>query len=214
MALTLPKGIVFGFAPITATSNPVTGFTRASPAVATGTTVATGSVVVIRSPNWTALNNRVSVVDATKGLSGIDTTDTVTFPGTSGAGELFVAGPFVNFSQQGEPSSAGGEQQFWTGQLLEDRSGRQIQLPTFKNVKTLTLPLYYDASLPWYNAAKAVDSRGEPVAVRMLLANGDAIYNYGYMSFDSDPTIAANTPMGNVATFSFLSESTLVRAAV
>uniref|UniRef100_UPI003CDF86EB Tail tube protein n=1 Tax=Xanthomonas phage phiXacJX1 TaxID=3374911 RepID=UPI003CDF86EB len=212
MALTLPKGIVFGFAPITSTTSSVTGVTRAAPPVATGTMLTAGTTVLVRSNTWTGINNRISVVDANKALQGFDTTDTTTYPGTSGPVELITVGAFVNFTQQGEPSTSGGDQQFWNGQLLEDRSGRQLAIPTFKNAKTLTLPLYMDTSLPWYAAAKAADARGEPVAVRMLLPNGDASYNYGYMSFDGDATITANAPITNVATFTFLSDSTLVEA--
>lgn len=212
MSLTLPKGIQFGFASLLDSPSAVTGFTSADPAIATGSTVAAGSVVVVGSNGWPILNNRVSVVGDAEELLGIDTTEAALFPGTSGAGTLRVAGDFTNFTQQGDPTTSGGEQQFWNGILLEDPLGRQISLPTFKNAKTLTIPLYYDADEPWYKAAQVVDARGEPVVLRARMLNGDALYWYGYLSFDADPSMASNTPMGNTAVFTIIGASTLVKA--
>jgi hypothetical protein len=82
-------------------------------------------MVVIELPGWPALNNRATRAGAeatgSVELLGIDTTDTVLFPGTSGAGVLRKAGAFVDLDQQGDPTTAGGEQQYWSGTLLEDR---------------------------------------------------------------------------------------------
>ena len=119
----------------------------------------------------------------------------------------------IDLDQQGDPTTAGGEQQYWSGTLLEDPTGRQIQIPTFKNAKTITIPLYYDPSKPWYPALKTVDAKGEPVVLRAKLAGGDVLYWYGYLSYDGDPTMAANTPMGTTATFTALADSILVEAA-
>lgn len=79
--------------------------------------------------------------------------------------------------------------------------------------KVLTLPLYFDPTLPWYAAAKAADAKGMPLILRAKLPGGDTLYRYGYMSFDGDPTITANNPMGNTMTFTALTDSTLVEAA-
>lgn len=75
------------------------------------------------------------------------------------------------------------------------------------------MPLYYDPTLPWYAAAKAVDAKKEPVILRVKLPDGDALYYYGYLSFDGDPSLSMNNPMGNAMTFSALGEPTLVEAA-
>jgi len=218
MSLKLPKGVQFGFASVLATAIAATGFSKAAPAVATVPTgsVDEGEVVLIQVAGWPLLNNKVAVAgDETAGalpLLGTDTTDATLFGGTSGAGTLLIAGEFTDFTQQGDPSTSGGDQQFWQGTLLEDPTGRQISIPTTKNAKTMTLPLYYDPSLPWYGAAKAADARGEPVILRAKIPGGDVLYWYGYLSFDGDPTIASSTPMGNTMTFTALSESTLVEA--
>jgi len=218
MALKLPKGIQFGFASVLSSAIAATAFSKANPTVATVPTgtVDEGEVVLIQLAGWPLLNNKVAVAgEETAGalpLLGADTTDATLFPGVSGPGTLLVAGEFVDYTQQGDPSSSGGDQQYWQGTLLEDPTGRQISIPTTKNAKTLTLPLYYDPKLPWHAASKAVDARGEPIILRCKIPGGDVLYWYGYMSFDGDPTIASNTPMGNTMTFTALSESTLVEA--
>ncbi|WP_058358297.1 phage tail tube protein [Xanthomonas translucens] len=217
MALTLPKGIQFGFAPLVPTvSRPATALSNAKPTAATWATGSTvipdGTPVLLKASGWPLANNKVAVVSGNL-LLGVDTTDPQLFPvAKAGTVSAVTTGAFTDFTQQGEPTSSGGEQQFWTGMMLEDPLGRQISLPTFKNAKTLTIPLYFDPSEAWYDKAKTTDAKGEPVVLRAKMPNGDALYWYGYLSFDADPTIAANTPMGNTATFTIIGESTLVRA--
>lgn len=222
MALKFPKGTQFGFAKVLATSIAATAISKADPAVATVTTgaVAENDVLLIEVPGWPLINNRVAQAgDVTTGASdsvkmhGIDTSSTVLFPSDSGAAKLYKADTFVDFTQQGEPSMSGGEQQFWNGQFLEDPTGQQLSVPTYKNARVLTIPLYYDPKLPWYKAAKEVDAIGKPVVLRAKLPGGDVQYRYGYLSFSADPSIANNAPNSNTATFTQLAESTLVEAA-
>lgn len=214
MALKMPKGVQFGFAQLdTADALPVTGFTSAKPTVATGVTAAAGTIVVVGAPGWPGINNIATELGAAGVLLGVDTSNQRLYPsGTSGAGDVKVVGDFVDFTQQGDPTTSGGDQQFWNGQLLEDPTGRQLSIPTFKNAKVFTIPLYYDPSLPWYAAAKEVDAIGEPVVLRCKIPGGDTLYRYGYLTFDGDPTMTANTPMGNTVTFTALGDSVLVEA--
>lgn len=218
MSLKLPKGTQFGFATLSTAKIAASGFSKAAPSVASvaSGTVATGEVVLVGVPGWPMLNNRIAEAGVASAgsvpLLGTDTTDASLYAGTSGAGTVQVADDFVDFTQQGDASTAGGDQQYWSGVLLEDPTGRQIQIPTTKNAKTLTLPLYFDPKLPWYSAAKSVDAKGEPVILRAKLPGGDRLYWYGYMSFDGDPSISSNNPMGNTMSFTALSDSTLVEA--
>lgn len=214
MALKMPKGAQFGFAQLdTATPLPVTGFTSADPTVASGVTAAEGTIVVVGAPGWPAINNVATELGEDGVLLGVDTSNLRLFPtGTSGAGELRTVADFVDFTQQGEPTTSGGDQQFWNGQLLEDPTGRQLSIPTFKNAKVFTLPVYFDPALPWYKAAKEADALGDPVVLRCKLPGGDVLYRYGYLTFDGDPTMTANTPMGNTVTFTALGDSVLVEA--
>lgn len=218
MALTLPKGIQFGFAALTKASNAaVASVTPGNPTVivyeAGATQPPADAVILTKASGWPLLNNKVSRLGDNDELLGIDTSDADLFPaGGYGIVETITAGAFTDFTQQGDPTTSGGEQQFWTGTLLEDPLGRQISLPTFKNAKQLTIPLYFDPSEPWYAAAKRFDAKGEACVLRAKMPNRDVLYWYGYLSFDADPSIAANTPMGNTATFTIIGESTLVPA--
>lgn len=218
--LKFPNGAVFGLSTAIAAAITASAVSNANPAIATVPTgsIETGDVLVMQSA-WTLANNAVAAAGTvtvgatdTVQLLGLNSSDATLYETGDAAMKLLVASAFVDFSQQGDPSTSGGEQQFWTGQFLEDKSGRQVSVPTFKNAKTLTLPLYYDPALPWYAAAKAAAVKKEPVVLRCKLPDGDALYWYGYLSFDSDPSIAANNPMGNTMTFTALGESSLVEA--
>lgn len=219
--LKFPNGAVFGISTAVSAAIAASAVTNAVPAVATVPTgtVDTGDVLIIQSA-WPLLNNGVAqagtvVVGATDTvpLRGTDTVDATLFPAGQAGASVMIASDFVDFSQQGDPSTSGGEQQFWTGTFLEDPTGQQLSVPTFKNAKVLTLPLYFDPNLPWYAAAKAADAKKQPVVLRCKLPDGDALYRYGYLSFDSDPSMNANTPMGNTATFTSLGRAFLVEAA-
>lgn len=221
MSLKFPDGAVFGISTLLAAAVSASAVSNANPAVAT---VPTGTIdegdVLVMTSAWPGLNNCVSqsgtvTVGATDTvqLRGIDSTDTDLYPAGEADLKLAVASGFVDFSQQGDVSTSGGEQQYWQGRFLEDRSGRQISVPTIKTAKVLTLPLFYDPKLPWYAAAKAADAKKEPIVLRCKLPGGDVIYRYGYLSFDGDPTLTAANPMGNTMTFTALNESTLVEAA-
>lgn len=222
MSLKFPNGAVFGISTAVSAAIAASVISNANPAVAT---VPTGSFqegdVLILTSGWPLLNNGVAQAgDVTVGandtvqLRGVDTSDATLFPAGAGALKLALAGDFVDFSQQGDPSTSGGEQQFWTGTFLEDPTGQQLSVPTFKNAKVLTLPLYFDPNLSWYAAARAADAKKRPVVLRCKLPDGDALYRYGYLSFDGDPSMSANNPMGNTATFTSLGRSYLVEAAV
>lgn len=216
MALRLPRGIQFGFARLDDTKKhkvaTVTGGTATKitfdPSVTTPP--ADDSVLLFEATGWPAANNKVGRIDASDNLQGINTSAPELYPaGAFGASSVTEIQEWTDFTQQGEPSTSGGEQQFWQGTLLEDPAGRQISIPTFKNAKTLTLPLYFDPSLPWYDKAKLADAIGKPVVLRAKMP-AETLYWFGYLSFDGDPTIQANTPMGSTMTFTALQESTIV----
>lgn len=223
MSLKFPNGAQFGISTAIAAAIAATAVSNANPAEASGIT--TGSfveddILVITSTSPMINNLVVAAGDVTAGatdtvqLRGLDTTDATLYDLSDSTVSLAKASGFVDLNQQGDPSTSGGEQQFWTGTFLEDRTGQQISVPTFKNAKVLTIPLYYDPKAPWYAAAKAADLKKVPVVLRCKLPDGDAIYRYGYLSFDADPTIVANNPMGNTATFTSLGAAVLVEATV
>ncbi len=218
MALKFPNGAQFGIATAIGASIAVSEISNSNPAEITtaADALSEGDVVVITSDHGMLNNLATEVGEVAAGVAellGLDTSDTGIYDIDAATVSVQKASAFIDFTQQGAPSTSGGDQQFWQGVFLEDRLGRQISVPTFKNAKVITLPLYFDPALPWYAAAKKADIRKHPTVIRCKLPDGDTIYRYGYVSFDSDPTMQANNPMGNTATFTSLGESILVEAS-
>lgn len=218
MTIKFPNGAVFGISTALSDVIPASAVSNDNPAEATvaGGAVVKDDVLVIES-NWPLLNNAVSVAgDVVSGavpLLGLDTTDTTLFPAGKAAARLFKASGFVDVDQQGDASTSGGESKEWTGTLLEDPLGREISIPIGLTAEKLTLPLYYDPKKPWYATLKAAAVKRKPVVLRCRLSDGDAIYRYGYLSFNSSPSMNANNPMQNQMAFTSLGEATLVEAA-
>ena len=134
MALTFPDGAIVGFSTATAAPIPFTAITNAAvPEITTAGSIAEDSILVVQS-GWPSLNNRAVVAGATLSteteLIGINTTDTELFPAGRGVGTVAIASSFVDFSQQGELTSGGGEPQLYTGKWLEDPLGQEFQGPS------------------------------------------------------------------------------------
>lgn len=222
MALKFPDGSVIGFSTQIAAPIAFTAITNAANPVITH---ASGSfseddVLVVQS-GWALANRRIMLANAatsgggptTTALKGIDTTDTDLYPVGKGVGTVAVASSFVDFSQQGELTSAGGEPQTYTGKWLEDPLGQEFQVPIGQTARTYSLPLDYDASLPWYEAAKTVTRKRQPVAIRIALPDGDTIYEYGYVHFNPGMNLQSGNPIKNAVTFYLLgTEGTLIEA--
>ncbi|WP_293708668.1 MULTISPECIES: phage tail tube protein [unclassified Stenotrophomonas] len=217
MALKFPNGSVFGISTALSAAIPVSAISNANPAEATVTTgaVATDDVLVIAS-GWPLINNSVTVAGEVSAgdvpLRGLDTSDVTLFPAGKAAATFYKASSFVDVDQQGDPSTSGGESKEWTGTLLEDPLGREISIPIGLTAEKLTLPLYYDPKKPWYAALKAAAVKRAPVVLRCKLSDGDEIYRYGYLAFNSNPSMNANNPMQNQLTFTSQGEATLVEA--
>ena len=219
MALKFPNGSQFGISTAISSVIAASAITNSNPAEVTTASgaLSVGDVVVIESSH-PMLNNLAAQVGTVTGteskLLGLDTSDTSIYDGLGSARvRLFKASGFVDFTQQGDPTMSGGEQQFWSGVFLEDRTGQQISVPTYKNAKSITIPLYFDPDAEWYEAARKADLKKSPVVLRCKLPDGDVIYRYGYLSFDAEPNMAANSPMTNTATFTALGRAILVEAA-
>lgn len=162
--------------------------------------------------SWVDANERVFLTGAPDGnnvpLRGLNSTRADRYPAGEGAGSIRIASDFISLSQVTTVEKTGGEQQFFTWQYLEDRSGRQRQRPTFKNAKAITLTLDYDPALAWYEALVEADATKDPVVLRATLPNGVVFYYYVYPSFDGDPSMTINENMDNTATFSLISDFT------
>jgi hypothetical protein len=205
-----PNGTVFSVSTAIAAPTTITAISNANPAVASDATPPTvGTFGVISSP-WSGLNNRVSrVATVVAGTSfvieGFDTSSTTDYPATSNTGTFAAVSSWVTLSQVTNIAKSGGTQQYFTWQYAEDPHNTQIQRPTFKNAKTLTLTLDYDPALAWYAALQAADKAQVPVVLKAVLPSGAILLYYAYPSFDSDPSMALNKNMDNIATFSQIS---------
>lgn len=215
MASFFPNGTIFSVSKALIGGGNIDSISNANPAVATadtsGFTVSAEDIVVLKS-SWSDVNDRVFRASAASApsvtLEGLDATDTIRFPSGGGAGSLLVVDNWVQLSQVRESAKAGGEQQYFQWQYLEDRSRQQKQRPTFKNAKTLTLTLDYDPALAWYSELDKLDMVGDAVVLRALLPNGAILLYYVYPSFDADPSLPMNENMTNTATFSQISRFT------
>ena len=217
MALTFPDGSVIGFSTAIAAPIPFTAITNAAvPEITTAGSIAEDSILVVQS-GWPSLNNRAVVAGATLSteteLIGVDTTDTTLYPAGRGIGTVAIASSFVDFSQQGELTSAGGEPQLYTGKWLEDPLGQEFQVPIGQSARSYSLPLDYDKDLPWFEAAKTVSRKRKPVVIRIALPGGDMIYEYGYLHFNPGLNMQSGNPIKNAVNFYLLgTEGTLIEA--
>lgn len=217
MALKFPDGSVIGFSTAVAVAIPFTAITNAVvPEITHAGLIATDEILIVQS-GWPSLNNRVAVAGETVAteteIIGINTTDTALFPVGRGVGTVAVASSFVDFSQQGELTSAGGEPQLYTGKWLEDPLGQEFQVPVGQSARSYSLPLDYDKNLPWFDAAKSVSRKRKPVVIRIALPGGDTIYEYGYLHFNPGLNMQSGQPIKNAVNFYLLgSEGTLIEA--
>lgn len=206
----MPNGAKYAVSTALSAATAITGITNANPAVASAAVLPALNAIVSLVSGWSELNGAVARVKSpaagTFQLEGVDSTDVTRFPATEGAGAYQVASAFVNIGKIRSVEMAGGEQQFYQYQYVDDASGRQLQAPTFKSAQTLTLQVDYDPSLPHFNALVELDRKRQPVVLRESLPNGDVIYYIGWISFTKVPTKVLNEFMANQLTFSLTSE--------
>ncbi|MDQ2139587.1 phage tail protein [Alcaligenaceae bacterium B3P038] len=216
MSAIFPNGTQFSVSRALLAAALITSITNDKPGVATTTAPPAQDDVVVLTSAWPGLNERVTKAGAVTANSfemlGIDTTSTRRFPTGQGAGSFLVVDDWVLLSQITTSEKAGGEQQFFQWQYIDDTHNRQRQRPTFKNAKSLTLTLDYDPALEWYDEMISMDAEQSPVVLRAVLPNGAELYYYVYPSFDGDPSMTINTNMQNTATFSMISDFTRVEA--
>jgi hypothetical protein len=207
MASSFPNGTIFAISTAFSAEKTVSAITNASTGVATATAhgFADGDILLLEMPSQ--LDLRVVRVDnaATNAfdIEGINTTSTTTYPSGFGAGTAKEVTTWVSLSQVVDSQSNGGEQQFYQWVYLED--GRQRQRPTFKNARSLTLTMDYDADLSWHAALLAADLARDPVVLRASLPNGSFLYYSMYVGFDGEPTFTVNENQQTTVSFAFAS---------
>lgn len=201
MAITLSTGATISVAKTyvpayNVTGTTVTQVTNANPAVASATnTLAPGDYVVLTS-GWGLLDMRVVRVSAASGstftLEGVDTSDTVKYPGgaTGGAGTFKKITAWTALSQVKGMNASGGTQQFADVTTITDTVKRQI--PTVKDAVTMTVDVFDDPTLPWYADVTVADTARAPYGLLMSFPNGSKLVSNAYWSIMKIPTMASN----------------------
>lgn len=205
MSSQFPNKTIFSISTAFAAAKNVTAVSNLNPAVATAAAhgYSNGDILLMGS-GWTGLNDApIRVAGQTTGtfqLEGYDATNLSRNPAGAGVGTAKKVSTWAALSQVLEPSTSGGEQQYYTWVYLDD--GIQRQRPTFKNARTMTIPMDYDDALPWYAALVAADLDGETRILRAALPNGKYFYYSVVVAFDGEPTFNANQNMQVTASFS------------
>ncbi|HFD6847596.1 TPA: phage tail protein [Enterobacter hormaechei] len=198
MAFHLPNGATVFVAPASGNPITITDISNAANAVLTlnGGTVKVGDVVLLSSP-WTALDNLVGKVTAVSGsqatIGGVNTSNTKIFPTGSGSGSLRVveSADWVQIPQITEVAAAGGEQQYYQFQFLEDDTQRS--LPTYKSAKTQTYTVAHDSDQPFYPLLKEADLAGDTIAVYMYVPKAKETRYWSVVpSFSGEPNPVVN----------------------
>lgn len=208
MAVSLPNGVVISLGTAVGSPKTVSGLTNANPGVATSTShgYSDGDIVIVSS-GWARLNERVVKVDEksadTFELVGINTTDTNLYPSGSGTGTTTEVTTWTQITQVLDLQTSGGDMQFATYSFLE--SDFETQIPTQASPMTMTLSVADDASLAGYIALAAAAEARTPYALKLAMPSGSVVYYYGYVSFNTTPTLTKNQVSAVKATFNLLS---------
>ena len=163
MSSQFPNKTIFSISTSYQAAKTITAISNASPAIATAAAngYSDGDIILLGS-GWPSLNDAPSRVDnpstGSFTLEGYDTSNVSRFP--AGAGVPATAKKVLTWSalsQVLEPSTEGGEQNYYEWVYLDD--GLQRRRPTFKNARTMRIPMDYDKSLGWYAALVQADTR-------------------------------------------------------
>ena len=215
MAITLSTGATVSVAKTyspaySAAGTAVTQITNANPAVASATnTLIAGDYILIDS-GWGLLDQRVvrvlSATGSTITLEGIDTSDTVKYPGgvTAGAGTFKKITAWSALSQIKGVSATGGAQQFADITAITDTVKRQI--PTIKDAVNMSIDVFDDPTLAWYADVLVADTARSPYGLLMTFPNGSKLVANAYWSIMKVPTMATNEALMTKIDLSYAAE--------
>lgn len=175
MAFTLAVGTKVEIASAYAAPVAFTAATNVAETVlSTAGSFTVGDFVEVVSSGWSLLAGRMARVKALSAgvsitLEGIDCSDTSKFPTptSNAAGQVRKVSTWVQLSQLTSGiSSSGGDQQYADITTLEDRTQRQI--PTVRSPVALTLPVFFDQSLPWVAAVRSASDGSVATGVKLI----------------------------------------------
>lgn len=195
MANIIITGASFAFASTYGANATASAITTAANAVATSTTLAAvvGDFVEFVSSGWGRAERRVFRVSVVTGddftLEGLDTTDTNLFP--TGGGASSVLRRITAFTTLTQVARAieidGNELETEDATYISDVIRKNI--PIFRSATDITLPIFFDPSLPWVGAAKAASDANAIRALRAIWPGGARTIFNGYLSYGEAPNI-------------------------
>ncbi len=213
MAITRSTGTLVAVASAYGAAVVMSAISNAASAVATlasGHGVVVGDFLEINS-GWDRLNGRIVRVSAVSTndvtLEGINTLSTASYPAGTGTGTVRRITAWTSISQiTSDLSVSGGEPQFADITTLTDTIQKQI--PTTRTPVQVTLPVFYDPTLSWWNTVLAASDAATPVGLRMIFSNGSRLVANGYWSLRQVPTVQDSTLRGEISVSFFADPTT------
>ena len=211
MAITLSTGTVIAIAKTYATADPVSNMSNATECVCTvlaGHGIVDGDYVEVTA-GWGRLDQRIARIKSsaatTVTLEGIDTSNTTLYSGTS-TGSLRVITEWENLSQLKSMSTSGGDQQYADITAIDDVVTKQA--PTVRSAVSMSIEVFDDPSLAWYNTVQAASESSVPRGIKLTTPNGAKTVGNTYWSQSAVPNIAKNDAVTTKIELSYASQQT------
>jgi hypothetical protein len=213
MSITKTSGTQFAIASAYGTGFTVSAITNASPAVATLSAahgVNVGDFIEITS-GWDRASGRMFRVSAVATndvtLEGFDASSTDLYPSGGGAGTGREVTTWTTISQITPGFAvAGGDQNFADTTTVANVI--RTQIPTDRNPITVSLPLFYDPTLPWFSAVSSATESSSVAGFRMIFPNGSRLVVSAYWSLRGMPTSEDST-LRDIIDLSFVGQPTV-----
>lgn len=213
MSVNLANGATFAVGSTYAATKTVSATSNANPGSCTATSngYTTGDFVVMSTPSWTLLDNRVvrvtNALTNSFDLEGIDTSSTTLFPASQGSGTASKITAWTALNQVLACDPSGGDQQFTEYSFMDMRNN--VAMPTVLSAMSLKFTLADDSTLGWWSVLKTAAQTNAARALKVTLPSGAILLYYGYFGFNETPSLTKNNVMAVTATFSLL--NTVVR---
>jgi len=211
MAITLSTGTVVAIAKTYATADAVSNMSNASECVCTvltGHGIVDGDYVEVTS-GWGRLDQRIARIKASSAttvtLEGIDTSNTTLYSGTT-TGSLRVITEWENLSQLKSMSTSGGDQQYADVTAIDDVVTKQV--PTVRSAVAMSLEVFDDPSLTWYDTVQAAADSSTPRAMKLTTLNGAKTVGNAYWSQSAVPSVTKNEAITSKIDLSYASQPT------
>lgn len=150
---------------------------------------------------WELQNGRLAMATAVAGdnvtFGKINTQNLQMHPAGSSAGSVREISTWTPLSQiTPQFSISGGEQNYADATFVSHLIKQRI--PTDRNPINITLPYFFDLSLPWVDQVVQIAESATPAGFRMDLRNGNIIVANAYWSIREFPTAEDGTLRGQI----------------